>query len=396
MKRYATIIIFALLLALATLFIAQKLSQPELSKELIAGTEHIDGDIVMLNTKYSARIEKMYFKDGEAIKKGGLIALLDSKEIEAQAASLDATIESMQKQKSALEASLSAKESEIALLEQNIQSVVTIKNEELKIAANNADLAKLRVAQNRLVLDQKTKDFERAQKLYGSKAISQESFESAQLAYGSTNKEQEILSLQLISAQNALRIAKEAAAMAQSRSHELDVSKQALAALQNSLQAHEKQILSLQAQRTQITAMLDELRITSPIDGFVIQKVANAGEVIGAGGLIATLSDTSTLYLKIFVDTIENGRIKVGDSAVIFSDAYPNKPIAARVSAVSAKAEFTPKEVSVRSDRIQRVYSVHLTPLEYDATLKLGLPAIGVIAIEGAKLPASLSEIPQI
>ena len=109
---------------------------------------------------------------------------------------------------------------------------------------------------------------------------------------------------------------------------------------------------------------------------------------------VATLLDPHTLYLKIFIDTIENGKIELGDKAVIFLDAWPNRPIEAKVVRIAQKAEFTPKEVSVRSDRIQRVYAVHIKPLKPDPLLKLGLPATGVISLDGRGLPRSLRELP--
>lgn len=128
----------------------------------------------------------------------------------------------------------------------------------------------------------------------------------------------------------------------------------------------------------------------------VIEKVTQAGEVIGSGMIIATLIDPHSLYLKMFVDTLENGKIKVGDKAVIFLDSSPDKVIEAQVANVAQKAEFTPKDVSVSSDRIQRVYAVHLKPLQINPLLKLGIPAIGVISTDGEGLPSSLKEIPSI
>ena len=63
---------------------------------------------------------------------------------------------------------------------------------------------------------------------------------------------------------------------------------------------------------------------------------------------------------------------------------------------IAQKAEFTPKDVSVRSDRIQRVYAVRLKPIKYNPILKLGIPAIGIIGVDGVKLPNSLDEIPEL
>jgi HlyD family secretion protein len=137
------------------------------------------------------------------------------------------------------------------------------------------------------------------------------------------------------------------------------------------------------------------MELRSPVDGFVMEKIANNGEVIGSGMAVATLIDPKSLYLKIFVDTLQNGKIKIGDPAVIFLDSDPDHAIAAKVARIEQKAEFTPKEVSVASDRIQRVFAVHLQPLNVDPLLKLGIPAVGVISLDGKGLPTSLHAVPE-
>ena len=111
---------------------------------------------------------------------------------------------------------------------------------------------------------------------------------------------------------------------------------------------------------------------------------------------IVSIIDPNSFYLSVFIDEINNGKIKLGDRAVIFLDAYPNKPISAVVSKIAKKAEFTPKDVAVRSDRITRVYEVRLKPIKPCKYFKLGLPATGVILISNGKLPKSLNEIPEL
>jgi HlyD family secretion protein len=63
------------------------------------------------------------------------------------------------------------------------------------------------------------------------------------------------------------------------------------------------------------------------------------------------------------------------------------RAIQAVVIRIGQQAEFTPKEVSVKSDRIQRMYAVHLKPVTPNSYLKLGIPAIGVISTDGKGLP---------
>jgi HlyD family secretion protein len=137
------------------------------------------------------------------------------------------------------------------------------------------------------------------------------------------------------------------------------------------------------------------MTLRSSVDGVVVEKIANQGEVVGAGSVVATLLDPNSLYLKIFVDTKQNGNLQVGNDAVIFLDGKPNEPITAKVVRIEQKAEFTPKEVSVPSDRIQRVFALHVKPLSPQPTLKLGIPAVGVVSMDGKNLPKSLNNVPE-
>jgi len=146
------------------------------------------------------------------------------------------------------------------------------------------------------------------------------------------------------------------------------------------------QIKQLRAQREEVLAMLDEMTIRSPGDCLVIDRIAQPGMVIGDGGNILLLIDPKELYLKLFVDTIANGKIEIGDVGQIFLDAYPDMPIPAKVVRIEERAEFTPKEVQIKEDRIQLMFAVHLKPVEYNPLIKLGLPAIGVISLDGKGL----------
>ena len=80
---------------------------------------------------------------------------------------------------------------------------------------------------------------------------------------------------------------------------------------------------------------------------------------------------------------------------IIFLDAKPNEPIASKVIRIEQRAEFTPKEVSVPSDRIQRVFALHVKPQNAHMSLKLGLPAVGVVSMDGQGLPKSLKNVPE-
>jgi len=357
-----------------------KLHPKELPENLVEGTGRIDGDLVNLNTKYPGRVKKITVNDGTVVKKGMVVAVLGSREYEAQKAQIEAQIEAQKK-------TLKAKTTELEIARTTIPAGLEKAQEQLK-----ATQAKLKVleeninAQNK-VLEQAKRDHERSEFLYKSKAIDPHTFELSKLKVDTEQDRYNALLLQRDELKSAI-------AVAESAVREAQASQEKIHAIEDSLEALKEGIKALEASKRQVETMIEELTLKSPLDGHVVEKIANEGEVIGAGMPVATLIDPHSLYLKIFVDTLENGKVKIGDKAVIFLDAYPNRPIEAKVVRIAQKAEFTPKEVSVRSDRIQRVFDVHLKPLKVDPLLKLGIPAIGVISTDGKGLPSSLDEIP--
>ena len=380
LKKYWLAVAIAVLLVISGWMIYVKLHPKELPENLVEGTGRIDGDLVNLNTKYPGRVKKITVNDGTVVKKGMVVAVLGSREYEAQKAQIEAQIEAQKK-------TLKAKTTELEIARTTIPAGLEKAQEQLK-----ATQAKLKVleeninAQNK-VLEQAKRDHERSEFLYKSKAIDPHTFELSKLKVDTEQDRYNALLLQRDELKSAI-------AVAESAVREAQASQEKIHAIEDSLEALKEGIKALEASKRQVETMIEELTLKSPLDGHVVEKIANEGEVIGAGMPVATLIDPHSLYLKIFVDTLENGKVKIGDKAVIFLDAYPNRPIEAKVVRIAQKAEFTPKEVSVRSDRIQRVFAVHLKPLKVDPLLKLGIPAIGVISTDGKGLPSSLDEIP--
>ena len=380
LKKYWMAVIIAVLLVISGWMIYVKLHPKVLPENLIEGTGRIDGDLVNLNTKYPGRVEKITVNDGAIVKKGMVVAVLGSREYEAQKAQIEAQIAAQKK-------TLEAKTTELEIARTTIPAGLEKAEEQLKATQAKLKVLEENTKAQRKVLEQAKRDHERSEFLYKSKAIDPHTFELSKLKADTEQDRYNALLLQRDELKSAI-------AVAESAVREAQASQEKIHAIEDSLEALKEGIKALEASKRQVETMIEELTLKSPLDGHVVEKIANEGEVIGAGMPVATLIDPHSLYLKIFVDTLENGKVKIGDKAVIFLDAYPNRPIEAKVVRIAQKAEFTPKEVSVRSDRIQRVFAVHLKPLKVDPLLKLGIPAIGVISTDGKGLPSSLDEIP--
>lgn len=378
--KYWLGITLLILVVAASVMIYIKLNPKDLPSYLIEGSGRIDGDLVNLNTKYPGRLEEIFVEDGMPVTKGTIIAKLNSEEFKAQKRSVEREIEAKYKELEAYKTDLEISKVIIPQLLEKAKNSLKVKEAQKRELSQNIALQKALLAQDE-------RDLKRLENLYSQNLIQKEMLEKGKLKYDIDLHKLEALQQKMLQIDEAIKIAKSDLRDAQATQKKIYVLKHNIEALKDGIKA-------LEAKKDQIEAILAEMMLRSPIDGFIVEKIANTGEVVGTGMPIVTLIDPHTLYLKIFLDTIQNGKIKLHDKAVIFLDALPNYPIKAEVVRIAQKAEFTPKEVSVRSDRIQRVFAVYLKPLKVDPLLKLGIPAIGVISLNGKDLPKSLNEIP--
>ncbi|RWK55150.1 MAG: HlyD family efflux transporter periplasmic adaptor subunit, partial [Mesorhizobium sp.] len=137
--------------------------------------------------------------------------------------------------------------------------------------------------------------------------------------------------------------------------------------------------------------------LVAPRDGRVQYRLANIGEVVGAGGKVLTVLDTGYVYMDIFLPTSEAGRTTVGSDARIVLDAAPNAPIPAKVVFVSAEAQFTPKAVETKAERDKLMFRVRVRVdpnylRTHAAEMSSGLPGLAYVRLNGGvEWPASLA-----
>ncbi len=382
LKKYWLGVFIALLFTISGFLIYKKLHPKQLPPNLVMGIGRIDGDLININTKYAGRIEKLFVDEGNPIKKGQVVARLSNREYLAQKEAIEAQILARQKE-------IEVKKVELQITEETLPENVKKARSSLEVSKATLKELEKNIEALKKVVQQDEKDYERFKRLYEKQLIPLEKLERIKLKLDTDEDKLKALIEKKKQVLASIKAAESTLRQAKSTLKKIEALKKAILALEETIKA-------LKAKEKQVNVVLDELNIKSPINGYVVDKVANEGEVIGAGMTVITAINPENLYLKMYVDTLYTGKIKIGDKAEIFLDAYPDKPISAVVVKVSKRAEFTPKEVAVREDRIQRVYAVHLKPVEPNPLLKLGLPAIGVISLDGKGLPKSLKELPEL
>ncbi len=134
----------------------------------------------------------------------------------------------------------------------------------------------------------------------------------------------------------------------------------ALAAAESSLAANEAAIRAADAEVERLRRLVEDGTLIAPVSGRVIYRLAEPGEVLAAGGKVFTLLDLSNVYMTIFLPAADAGRLAIGSEARLVLEPVPDRILPATVSFVSARAQFTPKQVETRSERDRMMFRVKL------------------------------------
>lgn len=120
---------------------------------------------------------------------------------------------------------------------------------------------------------------------------------------------------------------------------------------------------------------LADCAVLAPVPGTVLERLAEAGELALAGSGVATIADLGALSLTIFVPEAELGLVALGDEARVSVDSFPGRGFPGKVAFISPKAEFTPKNVQTRDERVKQVFAVRLDLGSGEGLLRPGMPA---------------------
>lgn len=125
--------------------------------------------------------------------------------------------------------------------------------------------------------------------------------------------------------------------------------------------------------------------IRAPIDGFIVSRNLNPGEIAFPGAAILTMADLRHCWIKIYIPETKLGLVKIGQKAEIFVDTFPNKKYEGKVVFISPRAEFTPKTVQTKDERTKLMFAVKIDLPNPDLELKAGMPADAKIYITPQK-----------
>ncbi|MEI6049459.1 MAG: HlyD family efflux transporter periplasmic adaptor subunit [Bacteroidota bacterium] len=144
------------------------------------------------------------------------------------------------------------------------------------------------------------------------------------------------------------------------------------------------ELFVFESKKTILNEQISRSSIKSPLKGNVIEKYSEAGEVTAAGKPLVKMADLSVIKLKVYVSGAQLGSIKTGQKCTVRTDkgekGFSSFP--GTISYISGKAEFTPKIIQTKEERVTLVYAVNIDVIN-DGTLKSGMPGEAIFSIVG-------------
>jgi len=117
-----------------------------------------------------------------------------------------------------------------------------------------------------------------------------------------------------------------------------------------------------------------ECTLVSPMDGVVMARVHEPGELVLPGSTLLKLGRMDELFTWIYVPNEEVGKVALGQPVTLTADTYPNRQFAGTVARINDQAEFTPKSIQTKDDRTRLVFGVKVVIPNTDGALLPGMP----------------------
>jgi HlyD family secretion protein len=322
--------------------------------------------------------------EGDRVRKGQVVARLDAQQASEQRNRDAAGIETARSaeaqmltaiayQRATLEGEIGARSAEVRAAQAVLDQLESGSRPQEKQQAEAA------VQDARSQAEQAEADWKRAEELFRHEDISRAQRDQAEARYKST---QAILK----QAQERSALVMEGPRKEEIRHAQAQVSR-ALAALRIAeanrleLKRKEQELLARRAEvsRAKAQAGISESQwqdttIVSPVEGFVLMKSAEPGEVLAAGTTVVSIGDLEHPWVRGYIREQDLGKVKLGQKVKLTTDSYPGKAYWGRVTFIASEAEFTPKQIQTNEERVKLVYRIKIEVDNKTHELKSHLP----------------------
>ena len=383
MKKRILLILFLLLLVGAgtAVYLGQRKAREQ--ELFYSGT--IEATRADLAFQASGRVERVLVDEGEDVTAGRLLAALDRSELEARRDAAEARVATAERELAGLTALLRVHEAtlpdEVDRAEAGVQALeARLRELERGYRSQDVEQARLALVSARETLEKARKDRDRYESLYRRGSVSEEERDRVVLRY-----EKALRAWERAREQHALleegfrpeeietaeaRLAEGRAVLALARDN-----LERIRVTEREVETARARVDEARAALTLAEVRLGYTRLYAPFDGTITVRSVEPGEVIIPSREVLSLTDLSTVDLEIFVNETEIGAVKPGQDVEVKVDTFPDKVYRGKVSFISSEAEFTPKFIQTRKERVKLVYLVKVSIPNPERELKPGMPA---------------------
>lgn len=335
--------------------------------------------------KIPGKLTRLEVDEGDVVRQGMVLAGLDRVQLESQrnrdqAALVAANSQipqlqtSIERQKATLAGETKLRQAQLAQAEAILRQLLAGSRPQ------EIEQAQAVVEESRPQHQQAQQDWERARVLYKNDDISTAQFDQYRARFDATaaalKQAEQGLAL-VIEGPRKEEIEASRAQVAQTRANLqlTEASSLELKRMEQELETRRAQAEQARAQVAVVDAQLADSVALAPVNGIVLVKSAEAGEVLAAGTTFLTIGAMDHPWLRAYIGEQDLGRVKLNAKVKVTTDSFPGKVYWGRVAFISSEAEFTPKQIQTPEERVKLVYRVKIEVENPQRELKLNMPA---------------------
>jgi len=286
--------------------------------------------------RVSGKIVQLNFREGERVKKGDLLALIDDTDYKIKAEQLKHEIKSLENQALSLDDKTTKTSSDISTSTKMQTDKISALKYELESSQKSIDEIDILIKQSK-------KDFERYKNLYENNAIPKKNYEEISNNVETLQKRKEALQAKIEGLKKQIDIATQEKKLIKNNNY-------VVSEINNNKKSILEKINSLKKQLDDVNNMINDCKLIAPFDGVIGMKYTDIGSVVSTGAFIYSIVGDKNLYGYVLLEEGKLKGIDVGDKAFFSVDAYPKEKFEGIVEAIlpasAATYALVPRDIS--------------------------------------------------
>jgi HlyD family secretion protein len=350
---------------------------------------HIEVTEVDMSFRLQGHVARLWVDEGARVKKGDVLAELDQEPIRERRDQAIAAVREFEAKVASLSLSTNIRQDVLDAEVKKAQAAVSAADaryQSLKTGSREEEIAEVAATRDkaRTEWENRVADFKRIKDLYEGKIVSASQYDNAltgaeasRAAYLAAEERYKLVKAgprkeAVMEGKANLAGSGAALSAAEAGSREVEKMKLDLRALHS----------QLDQARAALAIAEDDLRkstLYAPFNAFVTVKDTEEKEFVQPGTPVVTIADLDEVWVKTYVPETQLGRVRLGQEADVLSDTFLGKVYRGKVTFISPEAEFTPKNVQTKEERVKLVYRIKVTLTNPNQELKAGMPVDVII-----------------